>query len=239
MELLVFFWLAYFFVHSALASFRVKRWFARHHPKNVSFYRVGFNVVSLVLLLPILWQMQRNPGPTWWAWHGWAAWLGNGLALAAIAGFVVSLRHYDGKEFLGLRQMQATRSKSGPIDAIGTIPTIDDKEEFRISPFHRYVRHPWYFFSLILIWTRDMNGATLVSATLLTLYFVAGSLLEERKLIAQHGDAYRRYAQRVPGLVPLPWKSLSQEEATALLATAKEGKEDVSCLVAGNTRPGV
>lgn len=236
MELLVFFWLVYFVIHSALASFRAKRWFARCHPNKVRFYRAGFNLVSLILLLPILWQMQRNPGQTWWAWHGWVAWLANGLALAAIAGFLVSLRHYDGKEFLGLRHIQAARSQSGPIDAVHE---IHDKDEFRISPFHRYVRHPWYFFSLILIWTRDMNGAMLVSALLLTLYFALGSLLEERKLIAQHGDAYRRYAQRVPGLIPLPWKALPQEEANTLLATAKERKEDVNRLVAGDTHPGL
>jgi len=211
MELLVFFWLTYFCVHSALASFRVKHWFARQCPKTVPFYRAGFNVISLVLMLPILWQMHRYPGPIWWSWHGWAAWLGNGLALAAIVGFVASLRHYDGKEFLGLQQMC---KRSGAIDGV---EAIDDAEEFRISPFHRYVRHPWYFFSLILIWTRDMNGAMLVSAVLLTLYFVIGSRLEERKLIARHGDAYRRYAARVPGLIPRPWKSLSQEEAAELL----------------------
>ena len=233
MKLLAFFWLAYFCIHSALASLRVKRCFALRYPENARFYRIAFNLVSLVLLLPILWQMNRDPGPIWWTWHGWQAWLGNALALAAIAGFVVSLRHYDGKEFLGLRQMQ---TETGDF---GNAAAIEDREEFRISPFHRYVRHPWYFFSLILIWTRDMNGAMLVSAVLLTLYFIVGSLLEERKLIARHGDAYRRYAQRVPGLIPLPWKSLSQEEAATLLATAKERKEDARRFAAGNTRPGV
>ena len=215
MEWLVFFWLAYFLIHSALASLRVKRWFARHYPGNVRFYRMAFNLVSLILLLPIFWQMRRDPGPLWWAWQGWQAWLANGRALAALGGFAVSLRHYDGKEFLGLQQMQGPR---------GSAEGIEDTQAFRLSPLHRHVRHPWYFFSLVLIWTRDMSGAMLVSAVLLTLYFVVGSHLEERKLIAFHGDVYRRYMQRVPGLIPLPWRSLSPAEAAALLATAKEEK---------------
>lgn len=213
MELLVFFWLVYFLIHSALASLRVKRWFARQYPDNARFYRMAFNLVSLILLLPIVWQIYRTPGPLFWAWHGWQAWLANGLALAALAGFAVSLRHYDGKEFLGFRQLQGTQRAR---DA------VEDTQQFRLSPFHRHVRHPWYFFSLILIWTRDMNGSMLVSAVLLTLYFVIGSRLEEKKLIAYHGDVYRRYMRRVPGLVPLPWQSLSREEAAALIATAQE-----------------
>jgi len=53
----------------------------------------------------------------------------------------------------------------------------------------------------------------LVSALAITLYFVLGSRLEERKLIAVHGDTYRRYRAKVPGLLPLPWKRLSREEA--------------------------
>ena len=40
-------------------------------------------------------------------------------------------------------------------------------------------------------------GVTLVSALAITIYFVAGSRLEERKLIETHGDTYRRYRERV------------------------------------------
>lgn len=233
MTLLVFFWLAYFFIHSALASLRVKRWFARRFPRNARFYRMGFNLVSLILLLPIVWQMYRAAGAVWWTWRGWQAWLANGLALAALAGFVASLCHYDGKEFLGLRQMRAAPDTS---DATGA---LEDREAFRLSPYHRYVRHPWYFFSLLLIWTRDMNDAMLVSAVLLTLYFLVGSRLEERKLIAYHGDVYRRYRQRVPGLIPLPGKSLSKAEAAELIAMAHTEKKDARRFAAGDTRSGV
>jgi hypothetical protein len=41
--------------------------------------------------------------------------------------------------------------------------------------------------------------------------------LEEKKLLIYHGDIYRRYMARVPGLIPLPWKFLTAEEAEALL----------------------
>ena len=88
-----------------------------------------------------------------------------------------------------------------------------ERDVFRLSAAHRYVRHPWYSFGLVIVWTRDMNAAMLVSALAITIYFVAGSRLEERKLIETHGDTYRRYRERVPGLLPLPSKRLGRAEA--------------------------
>ena len=62
-----------------------------------------------------------------------------------------------------------------------------------------------------------MNAPLLVSAAAITLYFVVGSRLEERKLIAQYGKRYRDYIARVPGLMPLPWKYLTAKEAEEMI----------------------
>ncbi|WP_456448698.1 methyltransferase family protein, partial [Thiolapillus sp.] len=126
------------------------------------------------------------------------------LAVASLAGFLYSLRHYDGSEFLGLRQLRDGERR------------VEDQERFRISPLHRHVRHPWYFLGLILVWTRDMTAPMLLSSVMMTLYFIIGSLLEERKLLAYYGDAYAEYRKRVPGLFPLPWKRLTEERAREL-----------------------
>lgn len=202
--LLAFCWIGYFALHSALASLTAKRQVAAAWPKLMPYYRLTFNLLASLLILPVLWLTYQNPGPMLWRWQGSAAWLANGLALAALLGFLISLRSYDMQEFLGLRQLRQQVRK------------VEDQEHFHLSPFHRHVRHPWYFFGLVLIWTRDMNAATLLSGMLITLYFAIGSRMEERKLLAYHGDVYRRYKARVPALIPLPWKSLSSEEACAL-----------------------
>lgn len=199
-------WLAYFGVHSLLASLALKRWMAMHHPRLMPAYRMGFNAVALVGLVPVLWLMYRHPGPLLWQWSGWQAWLANGFALAAIAGFAASSRDYDSGEFLGLRQWRLRTA------------SVEDQERFHISGFHRYVRHPWYFFSLVLVWTRDMNAATLVSALMVSAYLIVGSRLEENKLLAYHGARYRRYMDRVAGLVPLPGRILTRKEAEELLS---------------------
>ena len=190
-------WFAYALLHSALASLAVKEWAAQRWPNFVPWYRLAYNVVAALAALPPVWLVYSLEGEWLWRWSGAAAWLANGLALAALAGILAASRAYDMNDFLGLRQ------------ARGRV----DRDVFVISPFHRHVRHPWYFLSLVLIWTRDMNAPLLVSAGAITLYFVLGSKLEEKKLIAAHGEAYRHYMDRVPGLLPLPWKYLTAAQA--------------------------
>jgi protein-S-isoprenylcysteine O-methyltransferase Ste14 len=213
MALLALSWLGYFALHSVLASLRMKSWVASRYPQRMPLYRLSFNILAVLMLLPILWLMVRNPGPTLWAWQGLAAWLANGLALAAAFGFMKSLNYYDTQEFLGLRQWKSRTQR------------VEDQEGFHLSPFHRYVRHPWYSFGLVLIWTRDMNAAMLLSGVMMTVYFIIGSRLEEKKLVVYHGDVYRSYMDRVPGLIPLPWKSLTGKEAAELLKAAQQTPE--------------
>jgi protein-S-isoprenylcysteine O-methyltransferase Ste14 len=204
-------WIAYGAIHSLLASLTIKKAIARRWPNAMPAYRLAFNIFAVVALIPVLWLVYSVGGAWLWRWTGVWAWLGNGLALAAIAGVMISPVGYDMAEFLGLRQIRQ-RDRS-----------TWDREGFRISALHRHVRHPWYCLNLILVWTRDMNGPLLISAIAITLYFVIGSMLEENKLVAMHGDAYREYRRRVPGLIPLPWKHLSAIEAAALVQRARHG----------------
>jgi prephenate dehydrogenase len=73
-----------------------------------------------------------------------------------------------------------------------------------------------------------MNEMTLLSSVFITLYFVIGSRLEEAKLLDYHGGTYRRYMARVPGLIPLPWKTLTTEEAKALLKQQDNAETEAS-----------
>ncbi|MCI5132393.1 MAG: hypothetical protein D3904_12970 [Candidatus Electrothrix sp. EH2] len=68
-----------------------------------------------------------------------------------------------------------------------------------------YVRHPWYSSGLVLLWTPGpITDADLRPRIILTLYFIIGTLLEERKLLRELGESYKRYQRQVPMLIP--WK---------------------------------
>lgn len=204
-------WIAYAGLHSLLAALTVKAWVTRRWPRFAPYYRLIYNAIAIIALLPLAWATYAIPGDWLWRWTGLAGWLANGLALAALVGFYFSTRHYDMGEFLGTRPLREKRRDA------------TEHEGLRISPFHRYVRHPWYALGLLLIWTRDMNAPLLVSAAAITLYFLIGSRLEERKLEAHFGAAYRDYKEKVPGLIPLPWKRLTTAEATVLKQRSVKG----------------
>lgn len=203
-------WLAYFLLHSLLASLAVKRWMAQRFPNLMPAYRLFYNAVAVLLLLPPLAMTFLFRGAPLWQWTGFWHWVSLGLTGAAVLGVVWSLRFYDGQEFSGIRQWR------------GDIRSVEDQERMHISPLHRYVRHPWYSLGLVLVWSRDMDPAFLTTALAITLYFAIGSRLEERKLMVYHGDAYRTYRTRVPSLIPLPWRFLTKDEAQLLEQKALE-----------------
>ena len=202
---LIILWLLYFAMHSLLASNTVKRRVSDLMPGVVPYYRLLYNLLATILLLPVLYLMYRYPGDVLWQWTGWWGVFMDTLAVIAIAAFIWSLRAYDSMEFLGITSYRDKRRE------------VSDNGPFTLSVLHRYVRHPWYALALLLIWTRDMNEAFLISAILISLYLVIGSRLEENKLIACYGEQYREYRRLVPGLLPRPWRMLSRRQADKLL----------------------
>ncbi len=96
----------------------------------------------------------------------------------------------DHFELFGLKQ---TFMRAGP-----SKPPV-----LRTSLFYRWVRHPIYVGFLLAFWaTPTMNAGHLLFAIGTTGYILIGIALEERDLVDQFGDAYRRYRERVGMLFP-------------------------------------
>ncbi len=194
-------WALYGLVHSWVAGNGMKQRLIRRWPVLEAGYRLFYNLQAALLALPPLILTWLYPGPPLWHWPAWIAW---SALLVTVAGFVWSMRWYDGLDFIGLRQWRQHD------------PHAAYRETLILSPLHRCVRHPWYSLGLLYLWTRDLNAGWLAATLAITVYLAIGSRLEERKLVALFGEAYRRYQARVPGLIPMPGRCLSQAELDEL-----------------------
>jgi protein-S-isoprenylcysteine O-methyltransferase Ste14 len=75
---------------------------------------------------------------------------------------------------------------------------------FRTPGLYKVVRHPIYFSWLCIFWaTPRMTVAHLVFALTTTAYILIAIQWEEKDLTQIYGDAYRRYKQQVPGILPV------------------------------------
>ncbi len=195
-------WIAYLGLHSVLASVPVKDWTAKQWPAAARRYRLHYNLIALVLLLPLAAFTLTTKGQSLWRWEGAWSWVSVGGTVLMVVGFAWSSRAYDLPAFLGLRN-------------------ADGKDQMGLSTLHRFVRHPWYFFGLLWLWTRDMDTARLAAAVPITVYIWIGSWLEDRKLEQELGESYRRYRSLVPGLLPRPWRYLKRAEFEQLSASGR------------------
>ena len=185
---------AYGALHSLLASLTVKAWIRqRLGPQADRFYRLIYNCLALISILPIPALLVWRPGLVIYRLDSpWGAMAVVGQLLSA-ALLSIGFLQTDVWSFLGLRQLRG-------------LPPAPPR--FVATGLYRWVRHPLYTAGLFLIWlTPVMTSSVLALNLVLTLYVLAGSRLEERRLVAEFGADYQDYQRRVPALLPVRWPS--------------------------------
>jgi len=175
----------FYALHSILAWTGVKRWSSAFFGGD-RWYRLAYTCTSLLLFSWVFVaydRVERLPR----SWHPSLLGLSFGWALV-LAGAVVAaaaVLRFGGASFLGL-----TREVPGELVRTG---------------LHGHVRHPIYTGVLLMMagWILlSPDRATALTILITLVYLPIGILLEEIKLIASHGEAYRRYRAEVPALFP-------------------------------------
>ena len=181
--------LVFFFQHSGMVRVPFKRWLAQFAPEHY----VGsiYSIVSGAVLLSVVLVWQESEQVVVMATGAWW-WIARALFFLAIGGILwgaLSLRGFDS---LGLRPIKNRFRDSAQKPSILTVR----------GPY-RWVRHPLYFFVLLMIWSYPyLTVDRALFNVLWTLWIAIGSVLEERDLVAEFGDRYRKYQRNVPMLIP-------------------------------------
>jgi methanethiol S-methyltransferase len=187
-------WVIWCTLHSVLISIPVTEYMKRRLGSGFRFYRLFYNTISLLTLVPLLcYSVSIRQEPVF-RWQGHLRIIQTILAATSISLFIAGGWNYSLSRFLGINQIKTGRS--GSLSAHGT---------FFASGIHRVIRHPWYLGGMMIVWARDLTLSSLLINMVITSYFIVGAFLEERKLIREFGQQYREYRTNVSMFIPYKW----------------------------------
>jgi methanethiol S-methyltransferase len=185
-------WIAWCAIHSMLIAPFWMRWMRRMLGERLAYYRLCYDLFSAASLVPLSLLERRMPGELLFAWSFPLSLIQWTMLSAGLALMVAGGRQYNQRYFFGLQQIADARAGR-----------VEQPAVFKAEGILRRVRHPYYTAGiLIVVFLGDITTVTIATKAVLVLYFIVGTLLEERKLVAEFGETYRAYQREVPMLVP-------------------------------------
>ncbi len=175
-------------IHSLLASLSFKNFFRRTLGAGfMNFYRLLYNLFSVVSFGFIVYLMVILPDKNLYRVpHPWSYLMQTGQGISALLLFVAVLQT-DMLSFAGLRQLIEE-------ERVGKLVT---------DGLYRFVRHPLYTFSLLVLWlSPSVTVNSFIVYLALTLYVLVGAFFEERKLLREFGKEYANYRAVTAMLIP-------------------------------------
>lgn len=178
--------------HSVMARHGFKRWWTRIVPQPLE--RSTYVLLTCAALALLYWQWRPLPGVVWEIETPLARTLVHAVYLVGGWGLVVYasalIDHFD---LFGIRQVLLHwRGQTRP------------RMRFVTPSLYRVVRHPLYVAWFVVFWaTPTMTLGHLLFATVSTAYILVAVQIEERDLLREFGDLYRRYRESTPAFVPI------------------------------------
>lgn len=175
-------------VHSLFATRRAKQVFSRVSGREPGCYRLFYNLASLAMFGWVMAAYRTSPllytVPGIWKWVMYTV----QLLIAAV--ILRCVQQTGAGDFLGISQLRSAESPPRKLVTDGC---------------YARVRHPLYLYSSLFLALNPVMTARWCLLTVFSVtYFVIGGMIEERRLLEEFGDEYRRYRQRVPFLIPSP-----------------------------------
>lgn len=182
-------WVFFGTLHSALLHMPTRERIQDYLEVDDQSYRLMYSLLSVMSLFiatvaTLLTDGQFVKQPDWLTYIG-----GGLLIIGSLYLLRKSFRNYSLTIFLGLQP--------------------DTTKKLELSGMNRFVRHPLYLSTILLLigiivfWPSDV---VITACLVMIVYTVIGARFEERKLINQFGKEYTDYMKEVPGLIPRFWE---------------------------------
>jgi methanethiol S-methyltransferase len=186
-------WAAYCALHSYLISISFTNLMKRLLKDFYAYYRVFYIIISFVLLVPLINYSTALDSKVVISYSDPMTIVRYILISGSLLMFFWAFFfNYDSLHFFGVRQILNFRKESEP----------NQPNEIKKKGLLGIMRHPMYFALIIYLWCQTFRVADIVVNSVLTIYVFIGTILEEKKLVLEFGDAYKIYQKEVPMIIP-------------------------------------
>jgi len=182
--------MVFFIQHSIMVRRPFRKWLGKFLSSDFhgALYTISSGIILLLLI--IFWQRSSFINISM---DGILAWIVRFFFIIAFIGFQWGVRALKYFDIFGVEPILIFLRGGEPKQQI----------PFTIRGPYCWVRHPLYFFCLLLIWMCPVISADrLVYNILWTIWIIIGSILEERDLVTVFEDEYREYQKKVPMIIP-------------------------------------
>jgi methanethiol S-methyltransferase len=186
-------WVGYCLLHSFLISIRFTDLMTNLLKNYYAFYRIFYVSISLALLIPLIDYTAELDNKVIIAYEQPLNIVRYVLMSCSLLMFFWAFFFdYDSLSFFGIRQALN----------FGKIKKINPSEDVKKNGLLGIIRHPMYLAVMIILWCQIFTMSDIIVSTILTIYIIIATRLEEKKLVSEFGDAYINYQQQVPMFIP-------------------------------------